>query len=113
MPDYQQTRDLTDLKVDQELIEQAKDKKEKETGVFHWMDANGEYQPVTDMSAEEIEDAISFSEKKMDRLQATILSMHKKMHAWQYRIDKLGEERERKFDGISSRAANQIKELTE
>lgn len=113
MPDSKVDRSPRDLKVDRELIEQSKDAKEKETGIFHWMDANGEYHPVSEMSPEELEEAIKFSEKKMDRLQSTIISMHKKMHAWQYRIDKLSEAREKRFDGISSRAANQVKELTE
>lgn len=102
-----------DLRVNQELIDQSMDKKEKETGVFHWMDANRKYTPVTEMSQEEVERAIRFSEDKMDQIQESIINLHAKLHAWQYRIDRLDEARASKFDGISSRALSQSKELTE
>lgn len=111
MPEPTQRSPL--LPVDKELIQNSKDHKEKETGVFHWRNEDGSYTPVTEMSSEELDKAIEVSESNMERLHDNILRMHKQMHAWQYRIDKLWEGKHQRFDGISSRAANQIKELTE
>ena len=107
------TKTSKDLRINKELIKQSKDKIEEETGVFHWLDAKGNYIPVHEMSPEDIERAVRFSEDKMDDLQETIIKLHAQLHAWQYRIDRLNEERENKFDGISSRALSQSKELTE
>lgn len=113
MPDTDDPVTPTNLAVDRELVEQSMDAKEKETGVFHWRGPKGKYYPVTEMSPEEIERSINFCDKKMNELHETISRIHRQMHAWQYREEKLSEERDRRFDGISSRAANQTKELTE
>jgi hypothetical protein len=113
MPDIKNERTPTDLVVDRELIEQSKDEKEEETGIFHWRDAKGKYHPVTEMSPEEIDYAITFCDKQMIKLHETMIKLHAKMHAWQYREEKLNEERARRHDGISSRAASQVRELTE
>lgn len=117
MPDKPDTpdqrRSSTNLLVDEELIEQSTDKIEEETGEFHWMDANGKYQPVSQMSPEELKHAIEFSEEKMVKLHDTILSLHQKMHTWQYRIDRLSEYYYGQESDVSPEAAKQSKELTE
>ena len=101
-----------DLTVKSEEVENAKDEKEKETGIFHWRNQDGSYSPVTEMSKEEIKRAIELSESRMEKLHDNIQSQHSQMHSWLYRCEKLTEALEQSTD-VSEEAALQQKELTE
>jgi predicted Zn-dependent protease len=101
-----------DLTVKKEDIENSKDKKEEETGIFHWKEQDGSYTPVTEMSKEDIDRARELSESRMDKLHDNIQKLHSQMHSWQYRYEKLTEALEQSTE-ISEEAATQQKELTE
>jgi len=76
---------MSNLKVTPEMIERHKDRKERETGTFHWKDRDGTYLPIDKVSVEVLEHASITCQRKMCQL-------HEEMCGWQYRLDKIEEE---------------------
>lgn len=78
---------MSNLKVTSEMIERHKDRKERETGVFHWKDEDGNFLPINKVSVEVLREAAVLCQQKQCQL-------HEQMCGWQYRLDKVEEELE-------------------
>lgn len=109
-----------DLVVSREEIEAQKDKIEQRTGIFHWKDVDGEYKPVDTLSEEKLQTAFIHCELQMDklntqiqeklkeldrvknRLTAEVEEQFEQMCSWQYKLEKLEEEANRRNIALDS-----------
>lgn len=88
-----------DTVITRERINDKKDKKEEETGEFHWRFEDGELVPVSDMNERELRKAIELCEGRLEDHHEEV-EFHKgqveyhvdHMCSWQHRAEKLEEE---------------------
>lgn len=92
---------MPDLTLNNERIVKHKDEKEKETGIFHWMFKDGRYEAVDELKDERLHLCAEHCVSKMNNLQDYIEVLFDQMCGWQYRLEHIEEEAERR--GITLR----------
>lgn len=125
----------------EEDLEELKDQKEKETGVFHWRDKDGSYKPVTKMSREELKHAEEVCKSRLDRLNdsytkacknrervlvklekaqedvvktnSNIRYLREQLNSWSYREEQIAQALFEKEEGLSEEALEGTKEIVE
>lgn len=84
------------MKVTRSKIDNHKDAIETKTGVFNWRFQDGRYVPIHRLTNDELRSIGTHCERKMHGLQTYIEVLFDQMCAWQYRLEKISDEAERR-----------------
>lgn len=83
---------IPEMKVTREKIDRHRDEIETRTGVFNWRFQDGRYVPIHRLTNDELRTISTHCERKMHGLQTYIEVLFDQMCAWQYRLEKIGNE---------------------
>lgn len=104
----------------EEDLNRIKDKKEKETGVFHWKTRDGFYKSIKQMDEKELEMAQKVCQDKLNTLNKLFESSSRKtnnlkdqLKSWAYRESKVEEALYDLREGISEEARQGEKEIVD